>query len=195
MATKNIVPRATGEGSIGTTAKKWLKGWFESVFLGNLTPGNMVKVSAGNVIEDGTNTDTEVADAVTKKHTQNEDTGSDADPFTLTGKFKRSSQVGITAFAGGGQGDAVEITKDIVEIAVCATEGDSVKLPAAVAGLQITIINHGAEFADVFPATGDIINSREVDASKSIANNEIMLFYAWSSTNWECLTLVGSSAR
>jgi len=32
--TKNIVPRADGEGSIGTTAKKWLKGLFGSVFLG-----------------------------------------------------------------------------------------------------------------------------------------------------------------
>ncbi|GGF71172.1 hypothetical protein GCM10011332_26450 [Terasakiella brassicae] len=31
MATKNIVPRANGEGSIGTSVKRWLKGWFNSV--------------------------------------------------------------------------------------------------------------------------------------------------------------------
>jgi len=31
MATKNIVPRASGEGSIGTSVKRWLKGWFNSV--------------------------------------------------------------------------------------------------------------------------------------------------------------------
>jgi|GEM_PF-1786805 len=31
MATKNIVPRATGEGSIGTSVKRWLKGWFNSL--------------------------------------------------------------------------------------------------------------------------------------------------------------------
>jgi hypothetical protein len=28
MATKNIVPRADGEGSIGTTLKRWLSGFF-----------------------------------------------------------------------------------------------------------------------------------------------------------------------
>jgi len=40
MATKNIVPRATGEGSIGTTLKHWLNGFFDTVtattFIGDL---------------------------------------------------------------------------------------------------------------------------------------------------------------
>jgi hypothetical protein len=31
MATRNIVPRATGEGQIGTTAKKWLTAFFNSI--------------------------------------------------------------------------------------------------------------------------------------------------------------------
>mgnify|MGYP003394980665 CR=1 FL=1 len=35
MTTKNIVPRATGEGNIGTSAKHWLKGWFDNIFLDN----------------------------------------------------------------------------------------------------------------------------------------------------------------
>jgi hypothetical protein len=40
MATKNIVPRATGEGNIGTSLKHWLKGWFDSLFVaGDLTDG------------------------------------------------------------------------------------------------------------------------------------------------------------
>lgn len=34
MAIKNIVPRDDGQGSIGTSAKNWLKGWFKSIFLG-----------------------------------------------------------------------------------------------------------------------------------------------------------------
>jgi hypothetical protein len=41
MATKNIVPRANGEGNIGTSIKNWLKGWFGSVFVsGNVTDGS-----------------------------------------------------------------------------------------------------------------------------------------------------------
>lgn len=31
MATRNIVPRATGEGGIGTSLKKWLNGWFNNI--------------------------------------------------------------------------------------------------------------------------------------------------------------------
>lgn len=186
---KNIVPRGDGEGEIGTTNKKWLKGWFGSIFLGNVTPERIAKISADNVIEDGTNTDTEVADAVTKKHTRNEDTSSNSDPFTLTGKLKKSFQVGITAYAGGGQASAVEITKDIAEISTCATVGDSVKLPAAVAGLVILITNHGEAAANVFPNTSDDINKTGVDTAKSLAVNASMLCSAYDDTNWECLTL------
>ncbi len=35
MATRNIVPRASGEGGIGTAAKKWLYGYFEKIYLDN----------------------------------------------------------------------------------------------------------------------------------------------------------------
>ena len=44
MATKNIVPRANGEGGIGTSAKRWLNGFFKNVTvdtsLTTVTPGN-----------------------------------------------------------------------------------------------------------------------------------------------------------
>lgn len=154
-----------------------------------MTAGKMVKSNADGIVEDGTNTDTDVADAVTKKHSQNTDTGSNNDPFTLTGKFKKSTQVGITAHAGGGQGSAVAITKDIVEISVCATGGDSVKLPAAVAGLQILIMNHGAAAADVFPDTDDDINETGVNTAKSLGIDGTMLCSAYDATNWECVLL------
>ena len=38
MATRNIVPRETGEGNIGTLLKKWLKGFFNTLHVaGNIT--------------------------------------------------------------------------------------------------------------------------------------------------------------
>ena len=112
-----------------------------------------------------------------------------ADPFTPTGKLGKSVQVEVTAFAGGGQADAIEITKDVVEISVCATGGDSVKLPSAVAGLFILIINHGVAAADVFPNTDDAINEEAVNTAKSLDINASMLCTAYDNTNWECLTL------
>lgn len=35
MATKNFVPRTNNEGNIGTNIKRWLKGWFDSLFVAN----------------------------------------------------------------------------------------------------------------------------------------------------------------
>ena len=51
----------------------------------------------------------------------------------------------ITAFATGGQASAVALTSYINQISVCATDGDSVKLPAAVAGAEVLVINDGAK--------------------------------------------------
>ena len=139
MATKNYVPRADGEGEIGTAAKNWLKGWFKSIFISN--------------------------------------------------NIGRSAQVGITAFATGGQASAVAIVADIAEISVCATGGDSVKLPTAVAGLVIKITNQGAAASDIFPNTDDAINEAAANTAKSLGVDASMLCIAYDATNWECLTL------
>ncbi|WP_417821349.1 peptidase G2 autoproteolytic cleavage domain-containing protein [Terasakiella sp.] len=46
MATKNIVPRANGEGSIGTSVKRWFKGWFNTLDVsGNVTLGQNIYLS------------------------------------------------------------------------------------------------------------------------------------------------------
>ena len=98
-------------------------------------------------------------------------------------------QVGITASVSSDQADAVEITKDVVEISVCANAGDSVKLPSAEARLKVIIINHGAAAADVFPNTDDAINEAAANAAKSLAADASMLCVAYDNVNWECLTL------
>lgn len=103
--------------------------------------------------------------------------------------YPKSVQAGIIAHAEGGQAEAVEIAKDIAEISVCATGGDSVKLPAALAGLQIIVINHGAAAADVFPNTDDDINETGANTAKSLGIDASMLCIAYDDVNWECLTL------
>ena len=37
MATRNFVPRADGEGGIGTSAKAWLNGYFDNLYVGGYT--------------------------------------------------------------------------------------------------------------------------------------------------------------
>lgn len=46
MSTRNIVPRADGEGSIGTSAKQWGNGFFKNLTVGALTKAVSVLVPA-----------------------------------------------------------------------------------------------------------------------------------------------------
>jgi len=106
----------------------------------------------------------------------------------IGGNLIKSVTATITASTGSAQGGS-PLTKDYNEISVCATAGDSVTLPTAVAGLQITITNHGAESADVFPATDDAINEAAANTAKALAADASMTCFSYDVTNWECLTL------
>lgn len=92
---------------------------------------------------------------------------------------------GATAFAGGGQGSAVQLTPGFTELTVVATAGDSVKLPAAAISTTVTIKNEGAAAADVFPFTGDTINDGAANAAIRIVPGATITFVAISATNWE----------
>lgn len=92
--------------------------------------------------------------------------------FTLSSNLIRSSQSGITAFATGGQASAFQITKDISRITTVATANDSVKLPVAVAGLEIVVINDGANSLDIFPATGESIDALTTNAAYSLTTTQ-----------------------
>jgi len=102
---------------------------------------------------------------------------------------RKSVQSGVVANVGSTQPTATKLLKDVVEIATCANAGDSVLLPYAVQGLQILIINHGANSCDVFPNVGDSINEGAVDTAKALAANASMLCTAYDNTNFECLTM------
>ena len=69
-----------------------------------------------------------------------------------------SFATGITAFAGGGQASAVALTAMVNRVSTVATSGDSVRLPASAPGLEITVINRGANPMQVFGAGTDTIN-------------------------------------
>ena len=81
-----------------------------------------------------------------------------------------SSTNGITAFATGGQASAVLLTTVINRVTTVGTAADSVKMPAAVAGLQMTVTNAAAANSmNLFPNTGDQINAGGANAAYAIA--------------------------
>ena len=104
--------------------------------------------------------------------------------LTNSGLTTHSVTAGITAFATGGQASAVELTKDINEISTVATTADSVKLPTAVAGYKITIINNGSNATDVFPSASDNLGAG-VDTAASLAAGANITYASYDTTNWE----------
>jgi hypothetical protein len=53
MSTKNITPRANGEGSLGTALKKWLSGYINTLYSNNITfPATQVPSSDANTLDD-----------------------------------------------------------------------------------------------------------------------------------------------
>lgn len=95
---------------------------------------------------------------------------------------------GLTAFAGGGQGSAVPLTKSINRVTTVATAGDSVKLPAAIAGKSIVVINAAVSNAmDCFPDTGEIINALSANAALSIDAGSVVQFFCAVTGTWNAL--------
>mgnify|MGYP001170307797 FL=1 len=60
MPTKNIVPRANGEGGIGTTAKNWASGSFHNIAVSTKISGSAAasasfgRIDGKRILEDGT---------------------------------------------------------------------------------------------------------------------------------------------
>lgn len=82
------------------------------------------------------------------------------DPGLMTGGGGMTATTGIVAKAGGTRAAATPLTAAVNHIITCATAADSVSLPAAVGGQEVTVINSGTAAAQVFaaPGTSDTIN-------------------------------------
>ena len=103
--------------------------------------------------------------------------------LTISGLTKRSVIAGITASTTQSQGQGA-LTKDINEISTVGTANDVVTLPAAEAGLEIFIINNGANLLQIFPASGDDLGAG-VNASTTLAPGSNATFVSYDATNWE----------
>lgn len=94
----------------------------------------------------------------------------------------------ITAHSGGGQGSAVALTKAISRVTIVAASGDSVKLPAALAGLSMALINAAASNPlDCYPASGEVINALSANSPLVIAANKTVLFFCAVNGIWDSI--------
>jgi hypothetical protein len=103
------------------------------------------------------------------------------------------SQDAMTAHAGGGQGSAQAIKSMIARFTTVAngTPGtnDSAVLPASAVGLEITVINAAAaNTMDVFPVSGDAINSLAANKAYSLPAGTVATFYCTVAGTWHTIT-------
>ncbi len=107
---------------------------------------------------------------------------------TVSGYFYDSAANALTAHAGGGQGSALQLAKGINRVTVVATAGDSVKLPAAVAGMHVVVVNaDSADAMDVFPASGEAINALSANTALSVVANKTIAFFCAVAGTWNSI--------
>jgi hypothetical protein len=103
----------------------------------------------------------------------------------LPGDFLlESSQDNITATAGGGQANAFQITSQTVRIATVASIGDSVMLPPSAPGLELLVINHGANAMQVFGNGADIIDDQLATTGVSQMSNSLVIYSCATAGKW-----------
>ena len=107
------------------------------------------------------------------------------DLVSLLGKTSRKTIANITASTTQTQGQG-QLTADINEVRTVANANDTVTLPAAVAGLEVVIINNGANTLRVYPASGDDLGAG-VNNPTTQTTGVNRRYAAFDSTTWEVI--------
>jgi hypothetical protein len=115
---------------------------------------------------------------------------------TVTGYVNKSLTTSITAGSTQTQAGATALTKDVNIITVSGTDGDGVKLPTAVAGSEILIINSdAAQTIQIWPNTDDTIDGGSANAvdSNALDAGGQRAYVADGAVNWVTATAAGVS--
>lgn len=106
------------------------------------------------------------------------------------GNYRRSVVDGIDVTGDTVQGSE-PLTKDINRVTLCDAGGTSgPTLPPANAGLVITVINSCADTILLFPAAGDFIDGKNLDAPITLFSNDTAVCHALDTTLWWCGRMV-----
>ena len=103
----------------------------------------------------------------------------------MTDFFYETAQNGIVALAGGGQAAATQLTAQTSRVSTVATMGDSVKLPAAIPGLEVTVIHRGVNDMQVFGLGSDVIDGQPAATGVSQMYNSTVFYICAVAGSWE----------
>lgn len=104
--------------------------------------------------------------------------------------LKRSATNNITAGTTQTQGGATALTTEVNRVTTVGTAGDGVKLPTAAAGKEVIVRNVGANNLQIWPSSGDRIDSGAADAvdSSVLAPNTSRHYACATVPLWETVT-------
>lgn len=94
----------------------------------------------------------------------------------------------ITAFNGGGQANAYELTRCISIITTCTNPNDSVKFNNNGLVKVYYIYNKTANASDIYPSVGGEINNLGVNNPISIPAGQIFAFACYGAGSWMKIT-------
>lgn len=112
------------------------------------------------------------------------------DPSLFAGGGGFTQQNAITAHAGGGQANGVPLTAAICNVTVVGTIGDSVCLPSAVGGQEISLFNSATNSMNVFSSnasTADTINGTAGTTAFALAGGKNAEFVSPAQGVWRVI--------
>jgi hypothetical protein len=95
-----------------------------------------------------------------------------------------SGQDNITATAGGGYANAYQLNNQTSRVTVVASSGDSVKLPPSAPGLELLIINHGANAMQVFGNGTDTVDDQTYTTGVSQMSYSNVIYTCAAAGSW-----------
>jgi hypothetical protein len=98
--------------------------------------------------------------------------------------FYESAASGLTAHAGGGQANALQLVNELNRVSTVATIGDSVALPASAPGLTIILENAGANPMQVYGLGTDTINGVASGTGVSQMAGSVVIYTCYAAGSW-----------
>ena len=115
--------------------------------------------------------------------------GSGANPLNTSpgsgmNLFYEYAQDGVTAYAAGGQANATPLVAQTSRIATAAAVGASVMLPPSSPGLELLVINHGANPIQVFGNGNDTIDDIAAATGVTQMQSSLVIYTCATSGAW-----------
>lgn len=105
-----------------------------------------------------------------------------------------STEIGITATAGGGQAAARQLLAAYSVVATVATAADSVKLLPAVPGIEMIVVNDSVNSMQVFGAGADTINGVATATGVAQGPGTTVRYVSNTTGSWKTTGAVGTAS-